>query len=214
MKRLNIAAALLLASTVSAAQTADIARGKQIAEQVCASCHAADGNSGIAMYPRLAAQHAAYIETQTRDIKDGKRINGASAAMAPMITGLSDADIRNVAAYYAVQLPKSGEAKKDDAANEGRLALGQQIYRAGLPEKKVPACMSCHGPAGAGMPGGGTEITSFPRLAGQHAEYVVSQVKSYANGERKSANEMMEDVAKRLSEKELEAVANYIQGLN
>lgn len=208
MKRLNLFAALLLAGTVSAAPNADVARGKQIVEQICASCHAADGNSGIAMYPRLAAQHATYINAQTRAIKAGERTNGSSAAMAAMVQSLTDADIRDVAAYYAKQMPKSGEANPKD-----NLELGRKIYRSGLPDKKIPACMSCHGSAGAGMPAGGTDIAAFPRLAGQHAAYVSGQIKSYANGERTSANNMMEDIAKRMSEEEIKAVSNYIQGL-
>lgn len=207
MKRMTLLATLALSGLVVAAP-ADLAKGKQVAEQVCAACHALDGNSGIAMYPKLSAQDAHYIFVQTLAIKKGERTTGSSAAMAPMVQNLSDDDIRNVAAYYAKQQAKPGEANPKE-----NIALGTQIFRAGIPSKGIPACMSCHGPAGAGMPAGGTAVTSYPRLGGQHGSYVVDQLKAYASGARKSPNNMMEDVANRMSEAEMKAVGNYIQGL-
>lgn len=164
MKRLTLAALVLAAGAAVAAPKADIAKGKEVATTICAACHAADGNSGIAMYPKLAAQHSAYIYRQTLDIKEGKRTNGSAAVMKPMVMNLSEQDILNVSAFYAKQQAKSGEAnpKQNDPV------LGGKIYRGGLVDKKVPACMSCHGPSGAGIPGGGTEIGAYPRLGGQH----------------------------------------------
>ena len=191
MKRLTLAALVLAAGAAVAAPKADIAKGKEVATTICAACHAADGNSGIAMYPKLAAQHSAYIYRQTLDIKEGKRTNGSAAVMKPMVMNLSEQDILNVSAFYAKQQAKSGEAN---------------------PKKKVPACMSCHGPSGAGIPGGGTEIGAYPRLGGQHMSYVVDQMKAYKSGQRKNA--IMEDIAKRLTEEELNAVSNFIQGLH
>lgn len=209
MKRIHLLVAALVAGSALSVNAADLAKGKQIAEKICAACHAADGNSGIAMYPKLSSQHAEYIYTQTKDIKEGKRTTGSSAAMAPMVQGLSDDDIRNVAAYYAKQHAKAGEAHPKQNPE-----YGAKIFRAGIPEKKVPACMSCHGPAGAGMPAGGTEVkTAYPRLGGQHASYVAEQLKLYAAGKRTSANSMMEDIAKRMSEDDMKAVGNFIQGL-
>ncbi|MDO4433349.1 MAG: c-type cytochrome [Alysiella sp.] len=207
MKRTTLLVALVL-SGFAFAQPADLAKGKEVAEKVCAACHALDGNSGIAMYPKLSAQNPAYIFKQTMDIKTGERNTGSSAAMKPMVQDLSDEDIRNVAAYYAKQQPKAGEANPKENPE-----LGAKIYRGGIPEKKIPACMSCHGPAGAGMPAGGTEVNAYPRLGGQHATYVVDQLKAYASGVRKSPNNMMEDVAGRMSEVEMKAVGNFIQGL-
>lgn len=206
MKRLTLLAALLVSSTVFAAP--DLAKGKQIAENVCAACHAADGNSGIAMYPKIAGQHAAYTIKQTHDIKDSKRTTGSSAAMMPMVQNLSDDDIANVAAYYATQQAKAGEANPKE-----NIELGKQIYLGGIAAKKVPACMACHGPAGQGIPGGGTNVTAFPRIGGQHSSYVVDQLKAYAAGTRSSPNQMMEDIAGKLTEAEQKAVGNYIQGL-
>lgn len=207
MKQLSLIAAMLLVGSVYAAP-ADLAKGKEIATNVCAACHATDGNSGIAMYPKLAAQHADFIFRETKAIKEGKRTTGASAAMAPMVQNMSDDDIRHVSAFYAKQTPKAGEANPKE-----EVELGKTIFRAGLPEKKIPACMSCHSPNGAGMPGGGTEVAAYPRLAGQHSSYVVDQLKNYAEGKRTSANSMMEDITKRMSEAEMKAVGNYIQGL-
>ena len=157
MKLSLILAALTLAGVASAAPV-DLAKGKQIAESICVGCHAADGNSNIAMYPRVAGQHAAYIFKQTVDIKAGTRTTGASAAMAPMVQSLSDDDIRNVAAYYARQQAKPGEANPKE-----NIPLGTRIYRGGLAQKGVPACMSCHGPTGSGTPGGGTDVAAYPR---------------------------------------------------
>ena len=208
MKRLTLAALVFAAGAAVAAPKADIAKGKEVATTICAACHAADGNSGIAMYPKLAAQHSAYIYRQTLDIKEGKRTNGSAAVMKPMVMNLSEQDILNVSAFYAKQQAKSGEAnpKQNDPV------LGGKIYRGGLVDKKVPACMSCHGPSGAGIPGGGTEIGAYPRLGGQHMSYVVDQMKAYKSGQRKNA--IMEDIAKRMTEEELNSVANFIQGLH
>lgn len=209
MKRMTLLTLAVLSSMALANPKVDLQRGKEIAVTVCAACHAADGNSGIAMYPKIAAQHAKYIEVQTKDIKEGKRTSGASATMAAMIQNLSDQDIANVAAYLSKQQGKAGETNPNENPK-----LGGKIYRGGLADKKIPACMSCHGPNGAGMLAGGTDVLSYPRLAGQHQAYVVDQLKAYASGQRKSANGMMEDIAKRMSEEDMKAVANFIQGLH
>ena len=206
MKRMTLLALALVAGVVSAAPKVDLAKGKEIATTICAACHAADGNSGIAMYPKVAGQHAAYIYRQTMDIKEGKRL-GAAVAMKPMIESLSEQDIRDVSAFYAKQYGKPGEANPKENPE-----LGAKIYRGGLADKKVAACMACHGPSGAGMPGGGTDIVAYPRLAGQHKAYIVEQMKAYRSGQRQNA--IMADIANRMSEEEINAVANFIQGLH
>lgn len=207
MKRLTLLALVLAAGAVSAAPKADAEKGKQVATTICAACHAADGNSGIATYPKLAGQFAAYTYGQTMAIKDGTRTHGAAGVMKPMVMNLSEQDIRDAAAYYAKQQGEPGEANPKENPE-----LGAKIYRGGLSAKKLPACMSCHGPSGAGIPGGGTEIQAYPRLGGQHKAYVVEQMKAYQSGQRKNA--IMADIANRLSEEELNAVANFIQGLH
>lgn len=204
MKRLNALVVTLLASAAMAAPAPDLVKGKQIAEQVCAACHAADGNSGIATYPKLAGQHYDFILKQTLDIKTGKRTTGQSAVMKPMVQNLSEDDIRHVAAFYAKQIGKPGEASPKEKDN---VKLGAKIYRGGLPEKKVPACMSCHSPNGAGIPGGGADFAGYPRVAGQHSAYVVEQLKAYAADQR--TGNMMRDIAKRLNEEEMKAVGDH-----
>lgn len=211
MKRITLLTlSVLAAGVVGAAQPkADVAKGKEIANNLCASCHSVDGNSGIATYPRLAAQLPNYLERQVHDIKDGKRAWGQAAAMrvSPGVSTLTNEQIRDVAAYFATQAPKPGETNPKENAE-----LGAQIYRGGLAAKKIPACMSCHGPNGAGMPGGGSAILAFPRLGGQHKAYVVEQMKAFQSGQRK--NSIMADIANRMSEEELNAVGNFIQGLH
>ncbi|WP_049256336.1 c-type cytochrome [Neisseria bacilliformis] len=209
MKRLTLLTLALAGGAAFAAPKADVAKGKQIAQKVCAACHAADGNSGISTYPKLSAQHARYLAVQTAAIKEGKRTTGGAAAMKPMVMSLSEQDIADVAAFYATQTPKSGEANPKD-----NLKLGAQIFRGGIADKKLPACMSCHGPSGAGIPAAGTDVTAYPRLGGQHKDYTVTQIKAYTAGQRTSPNGMMEEIAKRMSEDEINAVANFIQGLH
>ena len=209
MKRLTLLTLALAGGAAFAAPKADVAKGKQIAQKVCAACHAADGNSGISTYPKLSAQHARYLAVQTAAIKEGKRTTGGAAAMKPMVMSLSEQDIADVAAFYDTQTPKSGEANPKD-----NLKLGAQIFRGGIADKKLPACMSCHGPSGAGIPAAGTDVTAYPRLGGQHKDYTVTQIKAYAAGQRTSPNGMMEEIAKRMSEDEINAVANFIQGLH
>lgn len=192
-----------------AANTA-AARGKQIVDNVCAACHGADGNTNIAMYPRLAGQQPAYIIQQTLAIKDGSRNTGASVTMRPLVQNLSDKDIADAAAYLYRQIPKAGEANPKENPE-----LGARIYRGGIAARGLPACMSCHGPGGAGIPGNQTlkdGAVAYPRLAGQHKSYVVDQLRAYQSGLR--ANPIMSDIAKRMSNEEMDAVGNFIQGLH
>lgn len=207
MKRMTLLALSVLACAVSAAPKADVAKGKEIATTLCAACHAADGNSSIASYPRLAGQFPNYLEQHIRDIKDGKRKWGNSLQMQPTVAAMTDEQIRDVAAFYSQQYPKAGEVHPKENPE-----LGAKIFRGGLAEKGIPACMSCHGPSGAGMPAGGGGVLAYPRIGGQHKDYVVTQLKAYQSGQRK--NTMMEDIAKRMSEEEMNAVGNFVQGMH
>lgn len=209
MKRLTLLS-LMVAVSGFASAAPDIQHGEQVAKTVCAACHGADGNSAIAMYPRLASQQFSYIVEQTKNIRDGKRTNGSSVTMRALVSGLSDTDISDVAFYFSKQYPKSDEANPKD-----NLDLGTKIFRGGLADKHVPACMSCHGPTGAGMPAGSVAkdgIIAYPRLSGQHKSYVADQLKAYRNGQR--PHSVMSDIAQRLSDEEIDAVANFIQGLH
>lgn len=206
-----LAAALatgLLWAGQGAAQDAakpDLAKGEQVAKQVCVACHAADGNSIAPANPKLAGQHSGYVYKQLVNFKPqgGKKAARENALMAGMVAGLSDADMRALAAYYASQTLKPAAASDKDLAT-----LGQKIWRGGIAEKSVAACAGCHGPDGAGIPG------QYPRLAGQFAEYVGAQLKLFRAGERANdPNGMMRGVAARMSDAEIKAVSEYAAAL-
>lgn len=200
MKRIVMMFALLAASGVHAAGKADPAKAQPIVQQVCAACHAADGNSLVAANPRLAGQPAPYIYKQLIEFKKGTRVN---AVMAGMVATLSDADMQNLAAYYSAQVPKPGQA-----TDIKLVEAGGKLYRGGNKLTNTPACMACHGPNGAGIP------AQYPRLAGQHAAYIETQLKAYRAGERANdTNGMMRAVASRLTDNEIKALAQYVSGL-
>jgi cytochrome c553 len=198
----------LLWAGQSAAQNAakpDLAKGEQLAKQVCAACHAADGNSVAAANPKLAGQHSSYLYKQLASFKPqgGKKAARENAVRAGMVAGLSDADMRALAAFYAAQKLKPAAASDKDLA-----ALGQKLWRGGIAEKNVAACAGCHGPDGAGIPG------QYPRLAGQFSEYIDAQVKLFrAGGRTNDPGGMMRGVAARMSDAEIKAVAEYAAGL-
>ena len=188
----------------SAARKVDLAKGQQIASQVCAACHGADGNSTGVANPKLSAQHADYLYKQLVNFvpKPGaKEAERANAVMLGFATTLSDDDKRNVAAFYASQTLKPSSAKSKELVE-----LGQSIYRGGIPEKQVPACAGCHGPTGAGMP------AQYPRLHGQWAEYTEAQLVAFRGGVRKN-NAQMTAIAARLSDREIKALSDYVAGL-
>jgi cytochrome c553 len=201
-----VAAVSLMAPSMAAepkGPPADPAKGQQIASQVCAACHAADGNSTIAANPRLAGQSAEYLVKQLTDLAKpaGDKTGRENAVMSAMAMGLSEADRHNVAAWFAAQTPKPSLARDKDSAE-----LGQRIYRSGIPEKAVPACAGCHGPTGAGLP------ALYPRIGGQFSEYLVAELKAFREGTRRN-NLPMQQIAFRLSDPEINAVADYAAGL-
>lgn len=166
----------------------------------CAACHGVDGNSVNPAWPSLAGQHAGYVIDQLRAYQDGTR---QDPMMAPMATGLSEQDMHDLAAYYAAQTPAQLEADLET------VELGERIYRGGNQETRVTACIACHGPTGQGNPPAG-----WPRVAGQHAEYTAAELREYRSGQRTTdMNSIMRDIAQRMTDEEIEAVANYIQGL-
>ena len=184
---------------------ADSARGQSIANKVCATCHGADGNSPISANPKLASQIPEYIQKQLGNFKSvaGKKPERENPVMGGMAAGLSAEDIRDVAAYYASQAPKTGAARHPET-----VALGRKIWRGGDLAKGLPACAGCHGATGAGLP------AQYPRLAGQHFEYIEAQLKAFRAGERRNdANKMMQSIAAKMSDPEIRAVADYVSGL-
>ncbi len=170
----------------------------KIAAQVCAACHGADGNSVITLNPKLAGQHPEYITKQLKNFKSGERKN---AVMGGMIAALSTEDMVNLGAYYGSQTPKNGKARSNGVGS-----VGEKIYRSGVADTGVSACAACHGPAGAGVP------VRFPHLAGQHADYTLAQMKAFRTGERANAP-MMRTIAAKMTDQDMAAVADYIQGL-
>lgn len=176
----------------------DIAKGRAIATQLCIACHTVDGSRGLSANPILAAQHPEYMVRQLRDYRDGRRVNPIMQAFAAQ---LSDADMIHVAAFYASLPPVHG------AATDPELALkGKRIWRGGIPGIGVPSCAACHGAAGAGIP------AQYPRLAGQHAEVTAAALRAYRSGERAN-NQVMMDISKRLTDREIAALADFIAGL-
>jgi cytochrome c553 len=169
----------------------------------CAACHGVDGNSVTPDWPMLAGQHASYIVRQLRAFKEGERTN---VTMKPFADMLSEQDMLDVAAYFAAQTPTP------KGADPALVGLGQQIYRGGVPDRGVAACIACHGPEGNGNP-----LAAYPRISAQHASYTTAQLNAYRTGERRSdveLNQMMRNVAAALFDDEIRALASYMQGLN
>jgi cytochrome c553 len=183
----------------------DPAKGKEIASTVCAACHNADGNSIQAANPKLAGQHADYLFKQMKEFKaaEGKQPVRVNAVMNGMIAPYTEAQMRDLAAWFAAQTPSGGQAK-----NRETVEFGQKLYRAGDMAKGLPACAACHGPAGAGIP------AQFPRIGGQFAEYIEAQLKAFRDESRSNdPNKMMRMVALKMTDKEIKAVSDYIAGL-
>lgn len=198
--RILLISLMISAGLISTASAADAAAGKDKAV-MCAACHGADGNSMISMFPKIAGQGAPYLVKQLIDIRDGAR---SVPEMIPFVTGVSDEDFEDMAAYYASQKPTIG------AADEKLVALGERIYRGGNEEKGIPACIACHGPQGKGI-----ALAKYPALSGQFAEYTNAQLTKFSMGERTNDGDarLMRDIAERMHTKEIEAVSSYIQGL-
>jgi cytochrome c553 len=168
----------------------------------CVACHGVNGNSANPEWPSLAGQSAPYIVKQLKAFKAGERQN---PLMTPMAQPLSDDDIEDLAAYYSQQTRTGLEAEPS------KVAEGQRLYRGGDPVAGIPACTACHGPSGKGIAAAG-----YPSLQSQHATYVAAQLRAYRAGTRttdQSHNRMMRDVANRLTDAQIDAVAQYVQGL-
>ncbi|HLF10235.1 MAG TPA: c-type cytochrome, partial [Gammaproteobacteria bacterium] len=168
----------------------------------CTACHGADGNSAAPEWPSLAGQHASYIVRQLEAFKSGERQDVTMTVFAMM---LSEQDVLDVAAYFAAQTPLP------KGADPASISLGQQIYRGGVPERGIAACIACHGPGGHGNP-----LAAYPSISGQHAAYVAKTLAAYKSGDRRSdtdLNQMMRNVTEMLLEDEIAALASYVQGL-
>ena len=201
-----ICAAALAQETAHPAAKPDLAKAQQIASQVCAACHGADGNSAVAANPNLAGQGADYITLQLAHFKSGLRVN---ATMQAMVATLSDADMQALGVYFSQQKPK-GLAARDPAL----VKAAQPLWRGGDSANGIPACAACHSPTGVGIP------KNYPRLAGQHADYTYAQLRAFKSGERgadaagKDVNgRIMHTIARNLGDEQMKAIADYAAGL-
>jgi cytochrome c553 len=201
MRQLVIAlAALCLLPAAALGEKANIEAGRAKSAP-CAACHGIDGNSANPQWPKLAGQHAQYLYKQLQEFKSKARVNPIMNAQA---AGLREKDMRNLAAYYATQVASPGSAAKR------RLALGRRLWQGGVPGQGLPACAACHGPAGLG-----NAAAVFPRLSYQHPQYVANQLRAYRTGERNNdPSGMMRDIASRMTDEQIEAVAEYAAGLH
>lgn len=208
-----VATTLFAADQAAPAPKADPAKGQQIASTVCVACHGVAGNSMISLNPKLAGQHPEYLLKQMKNFKMNggtpERVNGV---MNGMIAAYDETQMRDIAAYFSEQKQNSEVAKNRDTVE-----LGQKLYRAGNESKGLPACAGCHGPSGAGIP------AQYPRIAGQFAEYIETQLRHFREGDEATApsetartndpNKMMRMVAIKMTDGEIRAVSDYVAGL-
>lgn len=189
-----------LAFSVSVQAQGDIEAGKTKAV-TCTACHGADGNSPSNLYPKLAGQHASYLEKQLQQFKNGER---NEPIMLGMSASLSEQDIKDIAAYYTTQTtaPETVAAEIADA--------GQKLYMGGDLQRKIPACTACHGPRGNGL-----ELAKFPKISSQHPAYLKAQLEKFRSKARNNdQNSMMTDIAAKLNDADIELLSKYISALH
>lgn len=189
---------LLLAETKTA--EGDAAKGQAEVKTKCASCHAEDGNSTNPLWPKLAGQHASYIEKQLQDFQSKKRND---PMMSPMASLLDAQGTKDVAAYLSTQKTSAGAAVKE------KVAAGKLIYKGGKLTEGVTACAACHGPTGMGNP-----ASNYPKVSGQHSQYVVKQLQDFKLKTRNNSGDIMSSIAKKMTTADMEAVAEYMSGLH
>ncbi len=191
---------LLIAALASplAAQAGDAAKAISLAGNLCAACHGEDGNSAIPNFPKLAGQQAVYLLRELKDYKSGRRQN---EVMGPLVSGLTDEDLANLAAFYASQKPAPGTVTEPSL-----LPVGKTLYLKGNAASDIPSCESCHEVDGSGS-------GKFPRVAGQNVEYLLEQFRLYAAGKRTNGTRVMRTIAERMSEKETRAVSEYMASM-
>ncbi len=189
-------------NAAAASPAAGSAEAGQTKAAPCVACHGLNGNSTNPEWPSLAGQHSQYVVKQLKAFKNDERVN---PLMTPMAKGLSDQDMEDLGTYFSAQTATGGEAEPS------KVAEGQKLYRGGEPVNGIAACAACHGPVGAGNP-----TAKYPSIRGQHAVYVAGQLKAYRSGARKTdqpQNQMMRNVAAKLTDAQIDALASYVQGL-
>ena len=191
-------AALALLMTPMAVQASDASKAISLSANLCASCHGEDGNSLVPAFPKLAGQQAVYLLRELKDYKSGKRV---SEIMQPIVSGLSEDDLANLAAFYASQKTAPGTVTEP-----ALLPVGKTLYLKGNDKSGIPTCESCHEADGTG---GG----KFPRVAGQNVEYTLEQFRLYTAGKRTNGARVMKTIAERMTEQETRAVAEYMASM-
>ncbi|MUJ21831.1 c-type cytochrome [Aliivibrio fischeri] len=196
----------LLASCSTWAQ-GDIEAGKQ-KSATCAACHGQEGNSTLTQYPNIAGQHAGYLEKQLKEFKLGMETQGKQGRLEPVMSGmampLTEQDIMDLSAYFA-SLPMADNTTPEEVIPEGKA-----LYLAGDMERGITACVACHGPRG-----NGTSLSGFPKISGQHADYVKAQLEKFRSADRANdMNAMMRDIAKKLTDEDIETLSKYVGGLH
>jgi len=206
MKKLILAGMTLMSAAclfaISGAAVAGDAAAGKAKSAACGGCHGFDGNSPIAIYPKLAGQNEAYIAKQVKDFKANK--SRKNEIMKGMVANLSDADAADIGAYFQSQFLSSAATFDADKA-----AAGRALYKGGDLQKGIPACQACHGPNGSGTAGIG-----YPQIGGQYAAYTLGQLKAFKDGSRSNDDKkLMRDIVAKMSVKELEAVSHYVASL-
>lgn len=193
--------ALILLSPWGVAHAGDAEAGEAIAKQQCAACHGEDGNSMVPTFPSLAGQVEGYTVDQLAKIKSGQR---TVVEMAAFVTDLTPEDMRNLGAYYAEQTAKQASIPESEREAAAR---GERLFRGGFRTMRVAACMGCHAPNGHGVP------KIYPRVANQHRDYLKKQLLAYKSGQRQSVGDIMNEIAFRLSEQQIDDVSAYMHAL-
>ncbi len=188
----------IVASFAAGSVSGDPAKAVPLVEKLCASCHGMDGNSVVPTFPKLAGQHPEYLLHELQEYKEYHRDN---PMMSPLVQDLNYEDMGNLALYFASQKPTPATVR-----DPSLLALGKKIFLEGNPDTGLPACDGCHEENGSGS-------ARFPRIAGQHPEYILEQFHLYASGKRKFGKRVMRTVAERITAQEAKAVAEYLASL-
>jgi len=199
MNKLLVTLIALIGFSITAKAQGDIEAGKAKAV-TCVACHGADGNSPANLYPKIAGQHAAYLEKQLQQFKTGERNEPIMLGMASL---LSVKDIKDISAYYAAQTTTPEVIEAD-------IAAGQKLYMGGDKGRGIAACSACHGPRGNGL-----ALANFPKISGQHPAYIKLQLENFRSATRSNdQNDMMTDIAYKLTDADIELLSKYISALH
>lgn len=201
MNKLLVSLVLSLGVAGSAHALEGDAEAGQGKVAVCGACHGPDGNSALPNFPKIAGQGERYLLKQLAEIKDGTRV---VPEMTGMLDPFNEQDLADIAAFYSQNTPTMG------VANPDLVERGEALYRGGNMELGLPACTGCHSPTGQG-----NDPAGYPQLAGQHAQYTAKQLVDFRENNRTNdgESEVMQTIASRLSNRDIEAVSDYIQGL-